>query len=91
MSIQNSVELPVKRTTGDTLEERLTENAYERILPARYLKKDEDGEIVEEPEDLFERVAKNVALAEAVYAAERNDYTVYLAPDDARPDHSNRA
>ncbi|MFW5984567.1 MAG: adenosylcobalamin-dependent ribonucleoside-diphosphate reductase, partial [Halobacteria archaeon] len=90
MSIQNSVELPVKRTTGETLKERLTENAYERILPARYLKKDEDGEIVEQPEDLFERVAKNVALAEAVYAAERRDETVYVEPDDVKPDHSNR-
>ena len=90
MSIQNSVELPVKRTTGDTLKERLTDNAYERILPARYLKKDEDGEIVEQPEDLFERVAKNVALAEAVYAAERNGETVYVEPEDVKPDHSNR-
>ncbi|MFB6215437.1 MAG: ribonucleotide reductase N-terminal alpha domain-containing protein, partial [Candidatus Aenigmatarchaeota archaeon] len=53
--------LPVKRVTGDTVEERLTENAHDRILPARYLLKDEDGNVVETPEEMFERVAKNVA------------------------------
>ncbi len=53
--------LPVKRVTGDTVEERLTENAYERILPARYLLKDENGDVTETPEEMFERVAKNVA------------------------------
>ena len=60
--------LPVKRTTGDTVEERLTENAYERILPARYLVKDENGENVETPEEMFERVAKNVAQPDKDYA-----------------------
>ena len=90
MSIHNSVELPVKRTTGDTLKDRLTENAYERILPARYLRQNEEGEMVEDQEELFERVAKNVALAEAVYAAERNGETVYVEPSDVKTDHSNR-
>jgi len=90
LSTKKSVELPVKRTTGETLKERLTENAYERILPARYLKKNEDGELVEEPEGLFERVAKNVALAEAVYAAERQGEAVLVEPSDVKPDHSNR-
>jgi len=90
LSIHNSVELPVKRTTGDTLKDRLTENAYERILPARYLRQNEEGEMVEDQEELFERVAKNVALAEAVYAAERNGETVYVEPSDVKTDHSNR-
>ena len=66
----DDVVLPVKRTTGDTLAERMTANAYENILPARYLRKDADGELIESQEDLFPRVAKNIALAEAVYEAE---------------------
>ena len=59
--------LPVKRTTGETVEERLTENAYERILPARYLLKDENGDNIETPEEMFERVAKNVAKPDKEY------------------------
>jgi ribonucleoside-diphosphate reductase alpha chain len=42
--------LPIKRTDGETIEERLTDNAYQNILPARYLRKDSDGEPIEEPE-----------------------------------------
>jgi len=59
--------LPVKRTTGETVEERLTENAHDRILPSRYLIKDEDGEVIETPKEMFERVAKNVAQPEKEY------------------------
>jgi len=59
--------LPVKRTTGDTVEERLTENAHDRILPARYLLKDENGDVTETPEEMFERVAKNVAQPDKEY------------------------
>jgi ribonucleoside-diphosphate reductase alpha chain len=53
----DDIELPIKRTTGDTLEERLTGNAYHNILPARYLRKDADGDLTEDQADLFERVA----------------------------------
>ena len=81
------VTLPTKRTQGETLAERLTDNAYHNILPARYLKKDGDGQPVEEPEDLFERVAKNIALAEAVYGA---DEPVTVTPDQVKPDHPRR-
>ena len=56
-----SFKLPTKRVTGETVEDRLTENVYERILPARYLLKDEDGNTVETPKEMFERVAKKVA------------------------------
>ena len=90
MSTEKSVELPVKRTTGETLKDRMTDNAYERILPARYLRQDENGEIVESQEELFERVAKNVALAEAVYAAESEGEAVLVEPSDVKPGHSNR-
>lgn len=46
----DEVELPIKRTTGETLEDRLTANAYHNILPARYLRKNADGEPIENPE-----------------------------------------
>ncbi|CAI49764.2 ribonucleoside-diphosphate reductase,adenosylcobalamin-dependent [Natronomonas pharaonis DSM 2160] len=82
--------LPIKRTEGDTLEERLTGNAYHNILPARYLRKDADGELIEEQEDLFERVAKNVALAEAVFEAEKQGVEVTVTPDQLKPDHPRR-
>jgi ribonucleoside-diphosphate reductase alpha chain len=84
------VVLPVKRTEGDTLEERLTANAYENILPARYLRKNSDGEFVESQEDLFERVARNVALAEAVFEADRQDMEITVTPDQLKPDHPRR-
>ena len=83
-------ELPIKRTEGETMEERLTGNAYHNILPARYLKKDADGEFVEEQEDLFRRVADNIALAEAVFEAERRDIEVTVTPDLLKPDHPRR-
>jgi ribonucleoside-diphosphate reductase alpha chain len=82
--------LPIKRTEGDTLEDRLTANAYHNILPARYLKKDAEGEVVEQQEDLFERVAKNIALAEAVYEADNQNLDITVTPDQLKPDHPRR-
>ncbi|NOZ69726.1 MAG: vitamin B12-dependent ribonucleotide reductase [Deferribacteres bacterium] len=35
-----------------------------KVLEKRYLKKDEDGTVVETPEEMFRRVAKSVALVE---------------------------
>ncbi|QLG30164.1 adenosylcobalamin-dependent ribonucleoside-diphosphate reductase (plasmid) [Halorarum halophilum] len=82
-----SVRLPKKRTNGATLADNLTENAYDRIIPPRYLKKDADGNLLEETEDLFERVAKNIAVAEAVYTAD----DVQIQPKHIKPDHPRRA
>jgi ribonucleoside-diphosphate reductase alpha chain len=82
--------LPIKRVEGDTLEERLTGNAYDNILPARYLRKDANGDLIEEQEDLFERVAKNIALAEAVFEAEKQDEEITVTPDQLKPDHPRR-
>ncbi len=45
---------------------QLTENAR-YVLESRYLKKDPNGNVVEQPEDMFGRVARNVASAEAYY------------------------
>ena len=57
---KGSIVLPVKRTDGATLEDRLTKNAYQNILPARYLRKDSKGEITETPEKLFRRILKQL-------------------------------
>ena len=56
-----------------TVDERFTDNTINNILPARYLKKDEDGNIVEDAEGLFERVADNVATAEYLYHQDEED------------------
>ncbi len=65
--MSNEFKLPVKKVEGETVKERLTENVYERIMPARYLSKDNEGNIVETPEELFWRVAKNVAKPDKEY------------------------
>ena len=45
---------------------KLTDNAR-RVLESRYLKKDRDGRLIEEPEEMLRRVAANVASAERNY------------------------
>jgi len=45
---------------------RLSGNAL-TVLDARYLKKDEQGKVIEEPQDMFRRVAKVVAGAEDLF------------------------
>jgi ribonucleoside-diphosphate reductase alpha chain len=84
------VERPIKRTTGDTLEERLTGNAYNNILPQRYLRENEVGEMVEDQENLFERVSKNVALAEVVYKSDELDVEVMVGPHQVHQNKTNR-
>ncbi|MFW6305630.1 MAG: ribonucleotide reductase N-terminal alpha domain-containing protein, partial [Candidatus Saliniplasma sp.] len=51
-------------------EDTLTENA-KKILKERYLKRDRDGNIVETPEELFERVASTVAKVNNDYDDDR--------------------
>ncbi|MFW5993811.1 MAG: vitamin B12-dependent ribonucleotide reductase [Halanaerobiaceae bacterium] len=48
------------------VEPDLTENSI-RILEARYLKKDPDGNLIETPKDMFLRVANNIAEANTIY------------------------
>jgi ribonucleoside-diphosphate reductase alpha chain len=49
-------------------ETKLTENAR-RVLEKRYLARDDEGRIIETPEDLFRRVARSVAEVDAKYDA----------------------
>lgn len=44
----------------------LTENA-KIVLERRYLKKDKNGDVAETPEEMFYRVARNIASAELIY------------------------
>jgi ribonucleoside-diphosphate reductase alpha chain len=50
----------------------LSQNAA-KVLEKRYLKKDEEGKIVETPEDLFRRVARSIAVADAQYGKSFDD------------------
>lgn len=60
--------LPHDRVPGDLPPAQLTENAR-IVLAKRYLKKNERGEPVEEPETMFWRVARVIADADAAYGA----------------------
>jgi len=46
----------------------LTENAR-KVLDKRYLKRDEKGNVIEKPDDLFKRVSKNIASAEVKFSS----------------------
>lgn len=50
----------------------LSENA-KRVLERRYLKKNSDGNPIEGPGDLFERVSRHIAEAERNYGGEESD------------------
>ncbi|RLM89334.1 adenosylcobalamin-dependent ribonucleoside-diphosphate reductase [Halobellus sp. Atlit-38R] len=67
--------LPKKRVGGETLRERLSENVYERVLPARYLRTNAAGEVIETPAEMFERVAAAVASAEREYGTDADAAT----------------
>ena len=47
-------------------ENKLSPNAL-TVLSHRYLKKDEHGNVVESPEEMFRRVANNIAQADLLY------------------------
>jgi ribonucleoside-diphosphate reductase alpha chain len=51
---------------------KLTENA-KILLNDRYLNKNESGQVIETPEDLFRRVAINIASADKLYGAKAKE------------------
>ena len=56
-------------STNGRMLRTLTPNAI-KVLERRYLKKDDEGRPVERPEDMFARVAMNIAQAEKRYGAD---------------------
>ena len=50
---------------------KLANNAR-MVLERRYLRKDEEGKVVETPEQLFYRVAENIAQADKIYNPEKD-------------------
>jgi len=50
----------------------LSENA-KKVLEKRYLKKDDSGNVVETPAEMFHRVAKNIASADTYYGKGQED------------------
>lgn len=63
------MEQKVASVFGRLPEPALSENAL-RVLERRYLNKDEAGNVVEKPKELFWRVAWNLAQAERTYGAD---------------------
>lgn len=51
---------------------KLSENAL-KVLESRYLRKDENGKIIETPQQMFQRVAQNIAAAEKIYNPDISD------------------
>lgn len=88
--IPESITIPTMRTEGETVEERLDPFIASNTLPARYLNKDESGDVVETPAELFNRVAKNVALAEVVYEAENQGKEITATPEQIKESHPRR-
>ena len=54
----------------------LTRNAL-TVIKKRYLKKNENGELIEKPEQMFRRVAENIASVDRIY--DKNTDTIETA------------
>ena len=61
----------LKEKLLDKIKPTLNENAM-KVLSKRYLKKDSDGNPIEKAEDLFFRVAENIAQADKIYGEDSN-------------------
>ena len=58
--------LVLEKDTLDEVDKRFDLNAL-RVLKSRYLRKDEDGKLIETPKELFTRVATHTALTDIFY------------------------
>ena len=63
--------LTLREKLLDKIKPILNENAM-KVLSKRYLKKDNDGNPIEEPNELFFRVAQNIAQADKIYDKDIN-------------------
>src|SRR3990170_5327363 len=66
----NVAESKAIEVMADEPDPKLSANAL-RVLEKRYLKKDDQGRVIETPRELFARVAWNLAQAEANYGADQ--------------------
>jgi ribonucleoside-diphosphate reductase alpha chain len=82
--------IPVQRVTGESVDDRLSDVIRNQTLPERYLNKDEDGNVEEEPAEMFERVAKNLAVAEIVHESNKLSIEVWVTPQQVKPNHPRR-
>lgn len=64
--IRNEKKRVLNKEEIDEVDKRFDVNAL-RVLRSRYLRKDENGNVVESPKNLFTRVAVHTALPEIVY------------------------
>ena len=64
-SIPSALTIEMESQSGSSTA-ALSENAV-KVLQKRYLKKDHDGRVIENPEDMFRRVARFVASADKLY------------------------
>lgn len=72
---ETQTKITVQRKIRETETIDISENAVV-VLGKRYLKKDENGEPSEAPEDMFRRVAENVASAEKIFDSEADPEAV---------------
>lgn len=84
--LQN-ITVPVKRNTGETLRERMNANAYNNLLPARYMGKNPDGS-AETQEDVFPRVARNIAVGDLYFKLEEEGVDLEITPEYIKESHS---
>lgn len=72
------VAIPTKEVIADeTLDDRLTDNVQQSIGPARYFKRDEDGNPVESWGGVFNRVATNIAEAEYEFGGDERKFSIW--------------
>ena len=67
--------LPTPRMPKGLPQAEISENAYQ-VLTRRYIRKGENGELTETPEEMFWRVAWHIAKVEKAWGADVNDRAV---------------
>ena len=84
------IRIPVKRTDGETLKDRMSSNAWNNLMPARYIRQDVNDNNLESHEEVFERVAKNVALGDVIHILESEGITYEVTPQQIKENHAKR-
>ncbi len=65
-SIREEKKRLLNKDSLDEVDKRFSLNAI-KLLASRYLNKNKDGDVIESPKELFQRVAINIALPEILY------------------------